>query len=195
MNAHEKTSAPLRGAEHYNQIDPSPNVRKSLDTTVASFRVAGPYCLESIQRCGLHEVDSAEICDPMTFARIVAGGASNMNQRLGAVLVVMAGGAKRPVSARRPELIESRNRTTALGLRGEPSSYIMHGTRGKFDPQSGCLGPAQCGYIGRTLTTTPNRINQLQQTPGRGGVRPHGIEFGLLCFRTLVTVADQREAI
>jgi len=33
MNAHEKTSAPLRGAEHYNQIDPSPNVRKSLDTT------------------------------------------------------------------------------------------------------------------------------------------------------------------
>jgi hypothetical protein len=33
MNAHEKTSAPRRGAEHYNQIDPSPNVRKSLDTT------------------------------------------------------------------------------------------------------------------------------------------------------------------
>jgi hypothetical protein len=33
MNVHEKLSAPLRGAEHYNQIDPSPNVRKSLDTT------------------------------------------------------------------------------------------------------------------------------------------------------------------
>jgi hypothetical protein len=34
MNVHEKLSAPLRGAEHYNQIDPSANVRKTLDTTV-----------------------------------------------------------------------------------------------------------------------------------------------------------------
>ena len=33
MNASEKLSAPLRGAEHYNQIDPSTNVRKTLDTT------------------------------------------------------------------------------------------------------------------------------------------------------------------
>jgi hypothetical protein len=33
MNVHEKLSAPLRGAEHYNQIDPSANVRKTLDTT------------------------------------------------------------------------------------------------------------------------------------------------------------------
>jgi len=33
MNVQEKLSAPLRGAEHYNQIDPSPNVRKNLDTT------------------------------------------------------------------------------------------------------------------------------------------------------------------
>ena len=35
MNVHEKLSAPLRGAEHYNQIDPSTNVRKKLDTTYA----------------------------------------------------------------------------------------------------------------------------------------------------------------
>ena len=34
MNASEKLSAPLRGAEHYNQIDPSTNVRKTLDTTI-----------------------------------------------------------------------------------------------------------------------------------------------------------------
>ena len=34
MNASEKLSAPLRGAEHYNQIDPSTNVRKTLDTTM-----------------------------------------------------------------------------------------------------------------------------------------------------------------
>jgi hypothetical protein len=34
MNDHEKLSAPLRGAEHYNQIEPSANVRKSLDTTI-----------------------------------------------------------------------------------------------------------------------------------------------------------------
>jgi hypothetical protein len=33
MNASAKLSAPLRGAEHYNQIDPSANVRKTLDTT------------------------------------------------------------------------------------------------------------------------------------------------------------------
>jgi hypothetical protein len=33
MNDHQKLSAPLRGAEHYNQIEPSPNVRKTLDTT------------------------------------------------------------------------------------------------------------------------------------------------------------------
>jgi len=33
MNVHEKLSAPLRGAEHYNQIDASSNVRKTLDTT------------------------------------------------------------------------------------------------------------------------------------------------------------------
>jgi hypothetical protein len=33
MNVHEKLSAPLRGAEHYNQVAPSTNVRKSLDTT------------------------------------------------------------------------------------------------------------------------------------------------------------------
>jgi hypothetical protein len=39
MNVHEKLSAPLRGAEHYNQIDPSPNVRKSLDTTITQYEV------------------------------------------------------------------------------------------------------------------------------------------------------------
>jgi hypothetical protein len=33
MNDHQKLSAPLRGAEHYNQIEPSSNVRKTLDTT------------------------------------------------------------------------------------------------------------------------------------------------------------------
>jgi hypothetical protein len=30
----EKLSAPRRGEEHYNQIDPSINVRKALDATV-----------------------------------------------------------------------------------------------------------------------------------------------------------------
>jgi hypothetical protein len=35
MNASAKLSAPLRGAEHYNQIDPSANVRKTLDTTAS----------------------------------------------------------------------------------------------------------------------------------------------------------------
>jgi hypothetical protein len=38
MNASEKLSAPLRGAEHYNQIDPSTNVRKTLDTTIGRNR-------------------------------------------------------------------------------------------------------------------------------------------------------------
>jgi hypothetical protein len=38
MNASEKLSAPLRGAEHYNQIDPSTNVRKTLDTTFEESR-------------------------------------------------------------------------------------------------------------------------------------------------------------
>jgi len=33
MNTSAKLSAPLRGAEHYNQIDASANVRKTLDTT------------------------------------------------------------------------------------------------------------------------------------------------------------------
>ena len=37
MNDHQKLSAPLRGAEHYNQIEPSSNVRKTLDTTIAVF--------------------------------------------------------------------------------------------------------------------------------------------------------------
>jgi len=36
MNDHQKLSAPLRGAEHYNQIEPSSNVRKTLDTTKAA---------------------------------------------------------------------------------------------------------------------------------------------------------------
>ena len=37
MNVYEKLSAPLRGAEHYNQIEPSANVRKSLDTTGSPY--------------------------------------------------------------------------------------------------------------------------------------------------------------
>jgi hypothetical protein len=41
MNASEKRSAPLRGAEHYNQIDPSANVRKTLDTTRLWVRSTG----------------------------------------------------------------------------------------------------------------------------------------------------------
>jgi hypothetical protein len=34
MNARASFRLPLRGAEHYNKIDPSANVRKTLDTTI-----------------------------------------------------------------------------------------------------------------------------------------------------------------
>jgi predicted TIM-barrel fold metal-dependent hydrolase len=73
MNASEKLSAPLRGAEHYNQIDPSTNVRKTLDTTKSAMEfvigevgaerimIGSDYCFDMGYERPVHFLDQVNL--------------------------------------------------------------------------------------------------------------------------------------